>query len=403
MPNDTGEYQLLVETLEAHGFRRAQTAAEEAAAILLWCGTSSVPHCVAADGSFYNPPHAAVNRLGRGLGTCITHKDRLVASLKRGGQLGVAPRTFTLPRDLLELQQHCEDRTDLCMIAKPFKTGRGRGIFVTRDPLGDVAAEKAGGSSSCVCQDYVSNPLCVDGHKLDLRLFVLVTGDGISYLNRAGYVRFAAKPFSMTSGMGSPSNRGSGDGFDPFIHLTYINSHNKKDHRIQRAKEWTVEQLLEYLSLHPEYGQVKADMFWASIQQLVHRTIACLPIPANAPSAASAPASSSRCTVEFAGNKTACVSPPSRFELFGFDVLPDDNLRPWLLEVNGQPHLGSVSSGGGRVFSSEHEAKGRSIADTLTMALASLDFHEELARKTGWGACLQADAAVGGEWWGSGD
>ena len=42
MPNPA-EFSLIVATLEAHGFRRAVKPEEEATALLLWCGTSSVP------------------------------------------------------------------------------------------------------------------------------------------------------------------------------------------------------------------------------------------------------------------------------------------------------------------------------------------------------------------------
>lgn len=37
---------------------------------------------------------------------------------------------------------------------------------------------------------------------------------------------------------------------------------------------------------------------------------------------------------------TTIPNSPTSFELFGFDVIIDSNLKPWLLEINAPPSLG---------------------------------------------------------------
>ena len=49
---------------------------------------------------------------------------------------------------------------------------------------------------------------------------------------------------------------------------------------------------------------------------------------------------------------------PNAFELFGFDVLIDAQLRPWLIEVNASPSLA-------RENPLDIEVKERLVADTL--------------------------------------
>lgn len=98
------------------------------------------------------------------------------------------------------------------------------------------------------------------------------------------------------------------------MHLTYIDSHDRQLHRHQRSRQWTLEELLAWIAANPTYGPEQAESFWRSICQLALRTIQCLPQEA---------------ALEQGGGDRRRA-----FELFGFDVLPDRDLRPWLLEVS---------------------------------------------------------------------
>ena len=302
------------------GPRCAQSVEDEARARLLWSGSSTIPEA-------HVGPHCVVNRLG--CGTRLTHKDRLVSSLRRGSAVQLAPLTFKLPRERAALLRHSmqqsaveHGRADAFWIVKPCRSGRGRGIYITRN-INDISPEE-----ECVACEYLRAPLLVQGHKLDLRLFVLVTRAhaeaGVhAYVHRAGYVRFANKPYSLDDLLlphGSPSS------FDPLVHLTYLNSFDREKHRQQRAKEWTVEALLGWLAQQQEYGPQRSEALWRDIRQLIWRTVRCLPrLPP--------PCCADGERAGAFGGTTECATRAPAFELFGFDVLLDCSLRPWLLEV----------------------------------------------------------------------
>ena len=148
-------------------------------------------------------------------------------------------------------------------------------------------------------QRYIEKPLLIGGYKFDLRLYVCVPSYKplTIYLYKEGLARFATEKFSLESLD------------DPFRHLTNfaVNKlgpgYSKKKERIGAGCKWSFRQLRRYLEQSRQY-----DWFmWQKIACLVSLTIL---------------------------SQTAGVPRSSNcFEFFGFDVLIDENLKPWLLEV----------------------------------------------------------------------
>jgi hypothetical protein len=75
-----------------------------------------------------------------------------------------------------------------------------------------------------VCK-YVSNPLLVNSHKFDLRIYVLITCiDPLRiYIYNEGLARFATEPYNTNKGTSS---------YNPYQHLTNY-SINKKSTNFQ--------------------------------------------------------------------------------------------------------------------------------------------------------------------------
>lgn len=66
----------------------------------------------------------------------------------------------------------------------------------------------------------------------------------------------------------------------------------------------------------------------------------------------------------------------STHELFGFDVILDENLKPWIVEVNISPSLHSSSP-------LDVSVKGQMIADLFNLAGHMLPDPKELAKQEG--------------------
>jgi len=172
-----------------------------------------------------------------------------------------------------------------------------------------------------VVSKYIGNPLLINGHKFDLRIYVLVTCfDPLRiYVFKEGLARFATHKYEKTTEGKS----------DKFMHLTNY-SINKNSSSFVKSdnlehddscSKWSLSAFCSYL----EQINTDMDLFWSRIYDIIIKSIL------------STEDAISQAT------KNICIHRTNCFELFGYDILIDSDLKPWLVEVNLSPSLACES------------------------------------------------------------
>lgn len=165
---------------------------------------------------------------------------------------------------------------------------------------------------------YIAEPLCIDGHKCDIRLYVAITSYDplIIYVYEEGLVRLATVKY----------NRNTENLWNPCMHLCnysinkyhsdYIKSNDPGEEDV--GHKWTLSALLRHLKSQG----CDVDQLMLNIEDVIIKAIMACTQPI---------VSACRMFVPTGNN---C------FELYGLDILIDDALKPWLLEINLSPSLG---------------------------------------------------------------
>ena len=248
----------------------------------------------------------------------ITKKNLLAKNLNRikkkyPEDYNFFPKTWLLPFDYYDLKLYDEENIGRTYIIKPEALCQGIGIFLAKN------IKKINSKEHRVVQEYISNPYLIEGLKFDLRIYVLVYGCNPLriFLYNEGLVRLATEQYKK------PTNKNIDD---LFINLTNyaINKNNKKFIFNRDAQKANVghKRSLTFLwnEIDSKGGNSKKVIYEIklaivktlfSIQKiLTHGYRAIFPLDH----------SNRQC-----------------FEILGFDFLLDNNLKPWLLEVNHSP------------------------------------------------------------------
>lgn len=189
-------------------------------------------------------------------------------------------------------------------IVKPSDRSRGIGISVHRK-LSDILAKVKRSTGVRVVQKYVECPLLTDnGRKFDIRLWALITSwEPLElWLYDECYGRCSSAKYDATS-----TNRK--------VHLCNYamqrstGIHASSSPEISEKQSW----LISKQSISEEIWKrgIAPERVWAEVEQA--------------------------CAHAFRSGQCQVVHRPNTFELYGVDILLDDTLHPWLMEVNLSP------------------------------------------------------------------
>ncbi|KAK4468130.1 hypothetical protein MN116_008297 [Schistosoma mekongi] len=331
----------------------------------------------------------------------ISRKDLLTKNFSRmqkvePDEYNFMPNTWVLPRDSAYFSSYARKLlrrdSDICFIQKPANGAMGHGIHLYRN-VNKIPLNVNNGVAS-VIQEYIKNPLLIDGYKCDLRVYVLITScDPLRiFIYNDGLVRLSAEKYVKL-------NEPNGDSIYRQLTNYTVNKHHSQ---YNRSTDEEVSSKRSFTFFNKYIRNVKkSDPFiiWDKIYDLIIKTIIiALPhlvhsyrissyhrsnhsiymktndqcsingveqhfvntddnsntqptsqastkmkstsltptpsLPSKTSMNKSATSNPSICCFQ---PKTPLTVYSNLFEILGFDILLDDQLNPWLIEVNRSP------------------------------------------------------------------
>nr|KAF7432044.1 hypothetical protein H0235_004968 [Vespula pensylvanica] len=269
----------------------------------------------------------------------LTRKNYLYRNLKRykklltkSGKQAEAelcdsmPITFELPSEYRMFVEEYQKQPGSIWIVKPVGRSQGKGIFLFRR-LKDLIEWKSsriekqqseGPIETFVVQKYIDDPYLLAGRKFDLRIYVLVTSFHPLkvWLAREGFARLSSQLFDLKN---INDNR---------VHLTNMAiqlKRSKEDERMnngplnedrKRSCKWALIKFREYLTAR--HGVSIVETVLQRIAGVIMASLLAV--------------------------QPVMMQGRNSFELYGYDVILDESLTPWLLEVNASPSLSATDT-----------------------------------------------------------
>ena len=228
------------------------------------------------------------------------------------------PTTYELPSEYHMFVEEFKRNPGTIWIMKPAGKAQGKGIFLFRR-LKDITEWKKDDyfrkdeeksdrepPETYVVQRYIERPYLIGGKKFDIRVYVLV----MSYiplkvwLYRSGFARFSNTRFSLDSIS------------DAFVHLTNVAiQKTAPDYDPEKGCKWSLQEFRMYLTA--KHGHEVIRRLFQQLDEIFIKSLQSV--------------------------QKIIINDKHCFEMYGFDIMFDDTLKPWIIEVNASPSLTASS------------------------------------------------------------
>lgn len=224
------------------------------------------------------------------------------------------PSSYSLPSEyniFVEEFRRSASSSSNTWIMKPPNGAQGRGIFIVNklEQLKKWSGSNASNKEHLryVISRYIDNPLLIGGKKFDLRIYVLITSfRPLKIFLGNGFARLANSDYSNDAR----------ERLNRFIHLTNVSIQKKsEDYNSAHGGKWDISNLRLYLEA-TRGNEATAKMFEDIEDVIVY---------------------SAKAVQNVMNNDRHC------FECYGYDLLIDDDLKPWLIEINASPSLSATT------------------------------------------------------------
>jgi tubulin polyglutamylase TTLL9 len=215
-----------------------------------------------------------------------------------------------LPVDYGLFVEEFKNQAGAVWIMKPIGKAQGKGIFLfnklshINDWKDNRLKPDNPQAETYVVQRYIEKPLLIGGKKFDLRIYALVTSFNplICYLYCSGFARFTGFRYSMNTKNLSES----------YMHLTNVAvQKTAPGYDAGAGCKWPLRQLKLYLI--GKYGVQVTDRLFFEMQELIIHSLISV--------------------------QKVMINDKHAFQMYGYDIMIDEALKPWLIEVNSSPSL----------------------------------------------------------------